>query len=466
MLNSNLPPGRQAVFEDEMARGRNLETAGDFTGAAQAYEQASQIQPGSADLQYDWGKSLLALTNLAAAREHLQNACDEDALPFRADSKINTAIREAAQKHKGAGVTFLDAAVILAANTPANLLGQETFYEHVHFDFDGSYRLGLLWAQQAAKLLTPGKPGGEGWASQEQCDQMLGLSDWNRALVTEEMIGRLQAPPFSGQTNNEARIERLRERDRMWHERMGTNEAAAARENFVKQLEREPDDFVLHENFAGFLQSTGDMPGAIVEWRRVHDLMPHDYLAYFQLGHLLHGPDQLAEAEADLHTALALRPGLTEGWIELGNVQALRDNFNEALASFAMARRQRPQDGQIVFLTAKVQARLHENAQAIESYREAIKLSPGSWEPHYELGGELDAAGRLEEARDEFGAAARLNPNYSRAHFNYGILLAKLGQLDEAQHEFEETLRLEPGYQAATESLAKIQILRRRANRN
>jgi tetratricopeptide (TPR) repeat protein len=466
MLNSNVPPDRQAVFEDAMTRGRSREDQGDFAGAAQAYEQAAQLQPRFAGLQYDWGKCLLAETNLAAAREHLQDACDDDAMPFRADTTINAAVREAAQKLEGNGVIFLDAATILAADTPANLPGQETFYEHVHFDFDGSYRLGLLWAEQAAKMLAAGKPSGDGWASQEQCDQMLGLSDWNRALVTEEMIGRLQVPPFSSQPNNEQRIERLRARDGMFHARMGTNEAAAARENFVKQLEREPDDFVLHENFAAFLQATGHMPDAIAEWRLVHNLMPHDYLPYFELGHLLRGPDQLAEAEADLHTALGLRPSLTEGWIELGNVLVLRENLNEALTSFAMARQQRPQDGQIVFRIAKVQVMLHEGPQAIESYREAVKLSPASWEPHYKLGGQLDAAGQLEEARDEFGAAARLNPNYSRTHFNYGILLAKLRQLDEAQHEFEETLRLEPGYQGASEALAKIQILKRRANRN
>jgi tetratricopeptide (TPR) repeat protein len=195
-------------------------------------------------------------------------------------------------------------------------------------------------------------------------------------------------------------------------------------------------------------------------------LIPHDYLSYFQLGHLLRGPEQLAEAETDLHKALELRPGLTEGRIELGNVLVLRENLAGALASFAVARRQRPQDALTVFRIAKVQAMLHERPEAIESYREAITLNPANWEPHYELGGELDAANQLKEARDQFRAAATLNPNYSRAHFNYGILLAKLGQLDEAQHEFEETLRLEPGFQGASESLAKIQILKRRASRN
>jgi tetratricopeptide (TPR) repeat protein len=467
MLNSNLPASQQAAFEDAMAQGRSRKDQGDFAGAAQAYEQAARAQPGSADLQYDWGKCLLALTNLAAAREHLQQACDDDALPFRADTEINRTIREAAQKNEGRGVTFLDTAAVLSANNAENLCGQETFYEHVHFDFDGSYRLGLLWAQEAAKMLVAGNTNHEdGWASQEQCEQLLGLSVWNRALVTEEMIGRLQAPPFSSQPNNEQRIERLRARDGLLHGHMNTNEAAAARENFMKQLGRWPDDFVLHENFAGFLQATGDVPASITEWRRVHDLIPHDYLAYFQLGHLLRGPEQLAEAEADLHKALGLRPSLTEGWIELGNVLVLRENLNEALASFAVAQRQRPQDGQIAVKIARVRSMLHERPEAIESYRKAVTLSPANWEAHYELAGELDAASQLAEARDQFGMAVRLNPNYSRAHFNYGILLAKLGLLDEAQHEFEETLRLEPGYQGATESLAKIQILRRRAQRN
>ena len=79
---------------------------------------------------------------------------------------------------------------------------------------------------------------------------------------------------------------------------------------------------------------------------------------------------------------------------------------------------------------------------------------------HYELGGELDAAGRLDEAGNEFAQAAKLNPGFSRAHFNYGVLLAKQGRFAEAQHEFEETLRLEPGYSRAREYLAELQALK------
>ena len=92
---------------------------------------------------------------------------------------------------------------------------------------------------------------------------------------------------------------------------------------------------------------------------------------------------------------------------------------------------------------------------------EAIKLDPGAWEAHYELGGELDAVGQLDVACSEFGEAARLNPGNSRTHFNYGVLLAKLGRFDAAQHEFEETIRLEPTYQKAHDYLAALQPMKK-----
>ncbi len=114
----------------------------------------------------------------------------------------------------------------------------------------------------------------------------------------------------------------------------------------------------------------------------------------------------------------------------------------------------------------KVYANLNRHAEAEQLYREAGGLNPADWESHYELGGELDAAGQLDEACRQFADAARLNPGNSRTHFNYGVLLAKLGHLDEAQRQFEETVRLEPDYQGAWDNLAKIELLKKRSRRN
>jgi tetratricopeptide (TPR) repeat protein len=457
---SNLPATDRAQFGKLYAGAQQAEAQSNFVAAAQFCESAAKLDPQCAGLQYLWGESLLAQNDSPAARKHLQLACDEDALPFRTDSRLNAIIRAAGDKFGGGGLTLFDAAAALATNNPSGMCGQETFYEHVHFDFGGSYRLGLAWAQQVADVLPASvSRRGHGWASQAECDDLLGLSDWNRALVFEHMAGRMQAPPFSSQPNNQQRADNLRARARELRARMGPDQDEAARANFLKQLEKWPDDFLLRENFALFCQASGDVPQSIAEWRRVHELMPHDYLPYFQLGRMLVGHGQAAEAETNLRLAVQIHPSLTEGWFELGNVQVLQGNDAGALASYAVAREQRPQDGQTVYRMGKVYALSNRHAEAVQLYHEAIQLNPADWEPHYELGGELDAAGQLDGARNEFAAAVKLKPGYSRAHFNYGVLLAKQGRLEGAQQEFAETLRLEPDYKNAQESLAKVQML-------
>lgn len=458
MVNSNSPPQNIADFEDAMRRAESVEAQVGSSNALLEYEKAVKLQPQSAEAQFRLGECLAGLGQLDSAREHLQLACDTDALPFRTDSKINDTIRAAAKTHGTEGVSLLDAAALLASENPDKICGSETFYEHVHFNFDGAYHLGSLWAEQVSKLMPAG--GGTSWPTQVECNQLLGLSDWNRPIVLEHMIGRLQVPPFTGQSNNAERIERLRSAVAFFHSRTNVENEILARENYVKQLARWPDDWSLHENYALFLQITGHMPEVIAEWRRVHELVPHDYLPEFQLGRMLGAQGQFKEAEEDLRASLKIRPSLTESWVEFGNVLATQQKFTEALKAYTEAVRQRPNDAQTLFRIAKIHVALNQHPEAVQFYRLAISANPAHWEAHYDLGGELDAAGSLAEATEEFSQAVRFNPNYSRGHYNYGILLAKTGRLEESTHEFEETLRLEPGYANAVDSLAKIRLLK------
>jgi tetratricopeptide (TPR) repeat protein len=231
-------------------------------------------------------------------------------------------------------------------------------------------------------------------------------------------------------------------------------------------LQKWPEDFLLGENFALFLQASGDVPQAITEWRRIHELMPHDYLPYFQMGWLLGARQQWAEAESDLRMAVQLRPSLTEAWYEWGNTLAAQGKLEAALTCYATARAQRPQDPVTILRMGKVDALLNRHGEAAANYREASRLDPGNWEPHFVLGGELDAAGQLDPAREEFAAAARLNPTNAVAHYNFGVLLAKQSHYAEAQDQFNETLRLAPEYQNARDALAKIRRLLPAAPKN
>ena len=172
------------------------------------------MDPLFPELHYRWGECLLALTNFAAALEQFQTACDVDALPFRADSIINGAITRTGKQFAGDRLTLFDAAAALEKNLPAGICGQETFFEHVHFTFDGNYQLGNAWAGQVEKMLPAGITRAARtnvWASQEICDRLLGLTDWNRCATAEMMIDRFHRHPLSDQSNNAGRMQSLRD---------------------------------------------------------------------------------------------------------------------------------------------------------------------------------------------------------------------------------------------------------------
>jgi tetratricopeptide (TPR) repeat protein len=466
LQNTNLSPADRARFDQLYTNGLQAETGRDLPGAEQFYAQAAKLDETVADLQYHWGQCLLAQTNLSAAREHLLCACDDDASPFRTDSRLNDIIRAEAEKDSDHRLVVFDAAKALASCNTDELCGNETFYEHVHFNFEGGYRLGLAWAQQIEKMLPQNAVHRGAWLTLEECDRNLGLSDWHRAAVWEYMAGRLLIPPLSHQPGNSERVAALQTRIRAVRSRMDANDALLTRQNFQQQLDQRPDDFLLRENFVLFLQASGDSPSAIAECRRVHELIPQDYVPYFQLGKLFAAQGQWSEAETQLRAALKIHPPLSEGWVELGNVLAAQKEFNEALACFAIAREQRPQDAQTIFRMGKVHALMGHPAEALGDYREAAKLAPADWEIHFQLGGALDEANQLDEALAAFSTAAGLNPGLSRTHYNYGVVLAKMGRLEEARRELSETLRLEPGYQNAREALAKVQMLSQRSSGN
>jgi tetratricopeptide (TPR) repeat protein len=463
MGGSNLPPSDRDVFEKFYSEGLQAESRADFAAASQNYEQATRVAPQSADAQFRYGQCLLRLTN-AAAGAHLQLACDADALPFRADSKVNGLIREAGCEFTGRGVLLVDSAAELETNNGGAILGDETFYEHVHFNFDGNYRLALAWAKQIERILprSIAVPGASAWASQETCECRLGLTDWNRCNVLGGVIRRMQQAPLSSQPNNAARLKSLETEIKRMRQRMDATAASNARELYADALKRAPRDHYLHENFADYLVATGDYSGATAAWRKVHELLPDDYLAYFRIGGLLAPQGQMTEAEASLAQAVQLRPDLSDAWFELGELHASEQKLELALSEYRQAQRLRPQDPGYYYYSGKALSQLNRVPEALEDFRHAIELKPDYWEAHFALGGQFGLADRIVEARREFEEVIRLKPDDAQAHLNLGVALMKQGQLEGAAGQYEQVLRLEPGNKIARDYLAQTRRLQAR----
>ena len=381
LSSTNLPPERRTQFERLFAEAISLEAQGSFAEAARQFEQAAGLHSQSAEVEFHWGNCLLRLTNAVAARQHFQRACDLDTLPFRTDSRINGIIRQAAldgERRLPARLEalppkliLLDAAACLATNSPADIPGREMFCEHVHFNFDGGYRLGRAWAEQVERFLPPPTTNRATpeWASQETCERRLGLTDWGRADVLEGVIGRLKKPPFSAQFLNSQRREALQNQLAELRKRLDPAATARLPEAFLDAINRAPDDYCLHENYADFLVAHDNTKQAAAQWQQVRERFPWHYVVCSRLGGLLAHQGQLAEAEAMFLQAAAERPFLSEPWFERGEVRAAQGKLELALKDYAHALRLQPQDADCYFYTGQALMQLKRRAEAIQNFR-------------------------------------------------------------------------------------------------
>jgi tetratricopeptide (TPR) repeat protein len=474
MMNSNQPAIQQEQFNALYRTALGFERQSNFVEAARCFEQAAGLNPRFAELHFRWGRCLLQMTNFAGARARFQAACDNDALPFRADRRINSTIRALGKEFESDHCALCDAETDLQNESPAGVAGNEVFFEHVHFNSDGNYRLARScrlarsWAGQAERMILreSERASVNRWATQEECERALGLADFNRAYVLQSVARRLEQPPLSGQFNNAERLQRIRAEEAGIQDRLQSADASAkTRELFRAALADSPDDHYLYEGLANFLESIGDYAGAEAAYGRCAEILPQDFYARLRLGSVLAKEARLTEAIGLMRQATRIRPSVPDAWYELASAQVLSGDYAGALKNFDRACDLRPRDPASRYYRlhckGKLLAQHNRHAEAMEEYREAIETLPGNWEAHFELGGELDEANQLDKARNEFAESVRLNPNYSRTHFNHGVLLAKVGQLDGAQREFEETLRLEPANSSAREYLAQVRAMKR-----
>jgi tetratricopeptide (TPR) repeat protein len=452
---ASLSPEKLAEWNTLYQAGVTNEGQGQFTEALAHYQGASRIEPHHPELQFCLGRCFLRQTNITEATPCFLMARDDDALPFRADSQINRLIAESASRHAQQGVSWLDAEKVMASASPNRLLGEDAFYEHVHLNFAGNFRLARAIAEPAAQSLRLPESKGS-WADEATCARRLGLTDWNRQAVLEEIKARLSDLPFSNQLGHESRLERL---DQQIGETQARARAASSedlRGIYEAAIRRRPEDHWLHYNYAEYLGKVGELVRATHEMQEVRRRVPHNYWAYFQIGRLQARQKQFNEARQSLETALQLRPELPDIYLELGRLLATQENWEGALKYCDLAWKRGFDDGRLQVLKAKLLTRLKRREEATLTLREALRLDASLWEAHDLLGSELGLQGKFAEAEMEFQEVVRLRPAYAEGHLNLGIALARQRRFVEALESFREALRLDPQNHRAQEFLASI----------
>ena len=484
---------QQTEWDGFYQAGITLESSGDYPGALKKYGQAAAIDPQYAELHFRTGRCRLALTNSEQALSDFELARDDDTLAFRADSRLNRIIEDAAEAKANHGVHFLDALGALARNSPANIPGNELFYEHVHLNFDGNYLLGRAFAEQTLQLLPKSilAQGKSEWASAEFCDRRLAVSPWDRFRVWQENYSRVSEPPFTDQLNDVPRAQFYMAKLKELNSQMTEETRAQSRATYEEALALTPDDYFLRENFAQFLDQTGDLAEAPKEEQQVSELRPQDPMtpciigrllvrlgntsgaeksflralairsdyvpALNELGLVLANQQKTAEAAGFFNRVIQLNPGYFETYLNWGFMEQCEGKLDRAMAHYHEAAGLQPEGPAAHFNQAVALAAAHHRDDSIGYFHNAIWMNPKFWQARYLLGGELAAEGKIEEAQAEFSEVVRIRPDFARAHLNNGVALIKLGKLDEALKEFQITLRLNPTNAVAQQNLEAVQ---------
>ena len=87
--------------------------------------------------------------------------------------------------------------------------------------------------------------------------------------------------------------------------------------------------------------------------------------------------------------------------------------------------------------------------EAVEAYKQAIRIKPDYAEAHYNLGFSYDELGLCREAVEAYKQAIRIKPDYAEAHYNLGVSYGKLGLYREAVEAFKQAIRIKPDFAEA-----------------
>jgi tetratricopeptide (TPR) repeat protein len=490
---TGLTTNQESVWNEIYQQGIDLEAAGSFAEALAKYQQAAKVDLQFADLQFRMGTCDLALTNYGQARLDFEQARDYDALDFRSDTRINSAIQDAASRHAGQNVHLLDAAKIFAQNSPAGIPGLELFYEHVHMNFAGNYLLALNFAEQAKNILPAAITANDkgSWATAGVCNDRLAVTVWDRQRVWEPIMTRVTSPPFTGQFNHDDMLKVYDEKLKEAASLMNTQTPKQARQMYERALALAPDDYFLHGNFQRFLEKGGYLTQAITEAKRCCELVPQLPGGFYFTGTLLIRAEKNAEAADYFSRALTINhdyaealdamgvisanrqnpaaaakwfkraihanPDYVETYINLGFLQQNQGENDAALASYQQAASLEPEGPADYFHRANVAASRYQWDEAIADLRAVVKAKPEFWQARYQLGVQLAAKGEIDEAEKQFSAVIHYRPDFYPAHQDLGTALATQDKLDPALAELRSVLQLDPANTSARQQITALE---------
>lgn len=451
-------------WESLFAQGQKSETNALWSQAVESYSKAVALDPDYAELEFRLGRCLLQLGRTNDAAQCLAKARDYDALRFRADTRINEAIRKIAA-NSGGTVTLVDADA--RARQTVGIPGEDILLEHVHFNFNGNYFLADTMLPSTEKLL--GLQASAPVPTLERCKVALAYTPLGEKRIYDNILMRLTAAPFAGRYSNAGEIKRVQERSTANSALVKTAPEPMDRA-FREAIAVDPADWALHFNYMDFLVEKERYPEACREAEATYKLIPFEYLSLVNMGITLTKSKRYDEAAQWLNRAVEQNPYFTRAYEAQATIFEDQKQFAKALELLEKARISPEKMAGFYNRAGIACANDKQFDAAIDYFKNALRIRPEFPEAQANLQkcenrsatGGADAS-ISQSVTDEFNHANQLlksadytnaielykkvlevQPNHPKAHNNLGLCYVKLKQLDDALEQFNKGISIDP----------------------
>ena len=242
----------------------------------------------------------------------------------------------------------------------------------------------------------------------------------------------------------------------------GDMEPAGAQ--FREAIRLNPNHALAHRSLGLVLRENGDLPAAAAELRLAVVQLPEDGEGHHILGTVLLKSNDVSGAIEEFRRAISLNPDLAQAHASLAQGLQRAGQKEEAqkeLVELEKINLAAANQGRAMILVESAAGHINkgERSAAVQELQEAVTLSPGFIEAHYQLGLALaPSAEGSAKAESAFRQVLRLDPNHARAHLELGLLFARKGDRVEAAAEFENAAKLAPGLVEAHRGLGRLAI--------
>ncbi len=185
---------------------------------------------------------------------------------------------------------------------------------------------------------------------------------------------------------------------------------------------------------------------------------PDFYLGHIDLGASLRAAGRKEEALAEFQKAVSLFP-LANTYGLMGQVEAERGNYTEAIKRFEEGLKMMPDDPELLYGLGQVYALMGESDMALESYEHALASSPPEEDRYKQFARRISSRrdkiylrmgilegerGNHERAMELYELALRENPLNADVEYNLAVALSSMKRMDEAILHYESAISIDP----------------------